>query len=87
MLEILDFFSIAPDGEVPVGLKTIRNTKQLNQPSLEEQKQYNFQPLFQQPQNFHFAKPVESSYKEEKQPLWWLNFLFDEDDDEEENEG
>jgi len=48
MKDFLGFFSLAPEGEVPVGLNSLRGSEKRNQPIIKENLQYSFLPLFQQ---------------------------------------
>lgn len=76
MKEFLNFFSLAPVGDVPVGLTCIRQTQKLNQPSFKEQQQFNFVPLFNQIQNFFFEEVEEESVTTTTEnELIWLNTI------------
>jgi hypothetical protein len=74
MHEIFDIFSLTTEGDSPIGLKALHLNEKLSQPDIEEQKEYNFTPLFQQSQKFQFAS---NSIEEEEKSFFdlsWLSF-------------
>lgn len=83
MRELLGLFSLSTEGDVPVGLGSIREETKLNQPNINQQKQYNFTPLFQQQGQFVFSKAIEQEQEEKRSVLEWISYIFEDEEDEE----
>lgn len=75
MQKWIDFFSLNAPGEVPVGLREYKNEQKLNQPALQEQKQYSFQPLFKQNYNFQVVSSTGEHLSENDCGLKWFNHI------------
>lgn len=74
MREILDLFSLTTYGDAPVGLKVYKQNNKLNQPTLEEQKQFKFTPLFNSSPQFAFQYDSEEETDDEDYDLSWFSY-------------
>ncbi|MEW5819139.1 MAG: hypothetical protein AB1782_03025 [Cyanobacteriota bacterium] len=73
MINLIDFFALSTGGDSPIGLKAFETTEKLNQPALEEQKQVNFNYLFQQDLCFSLATPSNNDLPENDCGIKWLS--------------
>ena len=78
MKELLKFFSLTAEGDVPVGLREIRTEQKLNHPTIEEQREVSFAPLFNQYNDFNGFNNNYTSASDQTSGLKWLNYIGNE---------
>ncbi|MGD9581511.1 MAG: hypothetical protein AB7V50_09070 [Vampirovibrionia bacterium] len=75
MNELLGFFSLAAEGDVPVGLNSIRVGQKRNQPVIKESLKYSFVPLFSQNVQFNVVDANGECLTEYDCGAKWLNYI------------
>lgn len=86
MKELLEIFSLSNKGDVPIGLKRYKVTPKLNQPSLAEQKSFNFNNFISYSSNNSFEMPLAVEEERQESKFSLLDFIFGDDEDEDEDE-
>lgn len=78
MKEILGFFSLATEGDTPVGLNSMRLAEKRNQPEIKEIKEsfnFSFLPLFQQQVQFSVVDNNGDCLSEYDSGARWLSSI------------
>lgn len=83
MKELLGLFSLSNKGDVPIGLKRYKSELKLNQPDIQERKEFSFTNFVQYSTNSSFRLPEQVEEIEEEKSFSWLSYIFGDDEEEE----
>lgn len=75
MKEFLGFFSLATEGDTPVGLNSLGFEEKRNQPDIKESLKFSFLPLFQQQVEFSVVDTNGDCLSEYDSGARWLSYI------------